>query len=298
MQWLQRVLGELAAPIASFFTMLGEELILILILGFLYWCYDKEFGCFIGTNLVAGLCWNPMLKNVVLRRRPYFDNAVIKCLKVVNAEGDMFDTAVQGFSFPSGHSMNSAIVYGSFPMYLKKRPAVIVAILVPLLVGVSRFILGVHYPTDVLVGWAMGLITLLVLSKIQEKIQNRWKLNLVIFLLSVPGVFYCRTMDYFTALGVMAGFFLAQEFEKRFVNFEMTRNPAYIVCRMLGGFIGYFGLNFILKMPFNKEFLQADTTGSFLIRTLRYMIVTFVILGVYPIVFRLVEKNPERRSVC
>ena len=42
----------------------------------------------------------------------------------------------------------------------------VIGIGLPLLVGISRFILGVHYPTDVLVGWLMGIV-LIVLRKVR-----------------------------------------------------------------------------------------------------------------------------------
>jgi undecaprenyl-diphosphatase len=68
-------------------------------------------------------------------------------------------------SFPSGHSMLSAVVYltlGSLlarlvqPMRLKLY-FIAVALLLSCLVGLSRVYLGVHYPSDVLAGWAAGL---------------------------------------------------------------------------------------------------------------------------------------------
>ena len=42
MQWLQSWLGTVGIAIASFFTMFGEDLICVAIIGFLYWCWDKE----------------------------------------------------------------------------------------------------------------------------------------------------------------------------------------------------------------------------------------------------------------
>jgi undecaprenyl-diphosphatase len=67
-------------------------------------------------------------------------------------------------SFPSGHSMMSAVVYLTLAALVTrlierkrlKGYALAVAMILTLLVGVSRIYLGVHWPSDVLAGWAAG----------------------------------------------------------------------------------------------------------------------------------------------
>ena len=117
MEAIQAHLGELGAKIASIVSMFGEETVLVLVLGFVYWCWDSKVGRIIGLNIVMGVTYNPLAKNIALRRRPYMDNPSIQCLRPVDAEASIYDIKAQGYSFPSGHSTNSTIAFGSIAYF-------------------------------------------------------------------------------------------------------------------------------------------------------------------------------------
>ena len=106
----------------------------------------------------------------------------------------------------------------------------------------------------------------------------------------LPGLFFVRTEDYYTSLGLMIGLIAAIHFEAKYVNFRDTRNIWAMILRVAGAFAVYFVLNTVLKLPFSKEFLAGGTMGAFLVRAARYAVIIFVIIGIYPKVFPLFEK--------
>ncbi|MBQ6425567.1 MAG: phosphatase PAP2 family protein [Clostridia bacterium] len=295
--FLQSHMDAFATAAASFLSMLGEEYLLVPVMGFLYWCYDKELGKTVGINLVTAFSWNAMLKNCFFRRRPYFDDPRIKCLKVVDPDAPADDIVAQGWSFPSGHSTNSAAVYSTLPFCRRRSFALrIIGIVIPLLVGVSRFCLGVHYPTDVLAGWLLGILTIAVVSFLRAKIRNSLVLYAVLFLSAVPGLFYCTTSDYYTAFGLMTGALCGFYFEEKVVHFRNTRSAVRSVLRLLAGVVLFLGLTSVTKLPFSSELLNSSAGTAHAIRVLRYALSTFVVIGVYPMVFRFTAKigNPEQ----
>lgn len=296
MEWLQAHLGAGAISAISFLSMFGEQLLMVVVIGFLYWCWDKEFGKFVGLNVLVVNVWNPLIKNIFLRLRPYFVSDRIDLLRLIDADADKYDVLAQGYSFPSGHSSSAVAVYGSLAAYKKKnRVLLILAFVLPLLVGFSRVVVGAHYPTDVLVGWALGLLTVLLVPWLRRKIKNDWLFYGLLFLLAVPGFFYCTSDDYYTSFGMLLGLMLALPFEEKYVQFENTRDPVRCVLRIAFGGAIYFGLNTALKLPFPKELLDAGDLTAHLIRSLRYTLVMFTVIALYPMLFRYTAKIGKKK---
>ncbi len=288
--WLQAHMGSFGTTLASLLSAFGEELVCVAVIGFLYWCYDKRFGRYVGLNLLVGLVLNPMIKNIFVRRRPYFDTPEIKCLKPVDKSADIYNIAAQEFSFPSGHATNSVAVYSSIAVYKKNKILTIIGIVLPLLIGVSRFCLGVHYPTDVLCGWALGLVIIAVVPWLQNKIKNPRLFHLLLLLVMLPGFFYCKSADYFSGYGMLLGFVLGVELEQKYINFENTQTPLRSVLRVLGGIAIFFGLNTLLKLPFSAEYLNSGVMSALIVRMVRYTVVLFALIGLYPAVFKYTDK--------
>ena len=286
MEWLQSHLGSGTISVLSFLSAFGEELVLVLILGFIFWGYDKKLGKAIGLNVLMGLVWNPMLKNVAVRRRPYFDHEGIKILRLVDKSADAYDISAQGFSFPSGHSTNAVTLYGSLAAKKKSKALLGAAVALPLLVGFSRVVVGAHYPTDVLAGWALGLLSMAVVALLRRFIKNDYAFYGVLILTALPGLFYCKSADYFTALGLLLGFIAGSVLEEKKVRFENTGSIVRCILRALGGAALFFGLNTLLKLPFSKEFLDNGSLAALLVRGARYGVIAFIEFGVYPILFR------------
>jgi len=78
------------------------------------------------------------------------------------------------FSFPSGHAMNNLVLYGSLAIITRNKLVWIWTILWVLLIGASRIYLGSHYVVDVIAGYVLGSVILLLVRKYlsQEKLRD------------------------------------------------------------------------------------------------------------------------------
>jgi undecaprenyl-diphosphatase len=82
---------------------------------------------------------------------------------------------VKTSSFPSGHATSSMIFYLTVALALAagtrwQRPLAAAAVLLSLLIGLSRVMLGVHWPSDVVGGWSFGLLWVLLTLKPAERL--------------------------------------------------------------------------------------------------------------------------------
>lgn len=139
-------------------TALGDFAILALVLLavtiFLVLARQRHMALFVFASVVSGMALAAVLKNLFERERPALVPPVV----------DAHDLYIATSSFPSGHAMMSAVVYLTLGALLARLAHDLrlkiyvlgVALTVVLMVGLSRIYLGVHWPSDVAAGWAVG----------------------------------------------------------------------------------------------------------------------------------------------
>lgn len=289
-EWIQSNLGSLGKAGGFVFSFIGGETGLMILLVIALFCWKKEAGQKLALIIASLHAWFSMIKTVVMRLRPYAAHPDrVKALAPVDPDSPPTDFAAQGYSFPSMHSGAVAASYFSLAREGKKRWFWILAASLSFLVGLFRVVTGNHYPTDVLAGWVLGFAVIGVFELLDRHVHKEWFRHLILLAATLPGLLFVRTEDYYTSLGLLIGAVIAIPFERKFVNFQDTRNIWAMILRAVGAFAIYFGLNTLLKLPFSESFLDSAILSALLVRTARYTIDMFVIMGIYPKIFPLFE---------
>lgn len=132
---------------ARFFTLLGEPALYLIVFTFLYWCINERLAFRVGLTLLISTGINVAIKETLAVQRPFYRKPGINLIQQ------------SGYSTPSGHAQGAATFW---PVFLHKKNGapwrLILAIALPVFIGLSRIYLGVHYPTDVIFGWILGAL--------------------------------------------------------------------------------------------------------------------------------------------
>lgn len=149
--WAQQFSNSVLDTLFTLATYLGKEQFYILAMPVLYWCVDKYIGRAVAIVFLFSEYVNTFLKDTFSIQRPYDYDARIRA--------PLPETSP---SFPSSHSQGSLVFWGGLASLVRRGWMWIVSVVLILLVSLSRIYLGVHFPQDVLGGWIIGLVILLL----------------------------------------------------------------------------------------------------------------------------------------
>ncbi len=177
--YLQGLGNWLAGPMEAI-SFLGTGYFFLVASPALYWCWDASLGMRLGLWLMIGSGLNLILKLAWHAPRPYWVDGRIKAF-----------IAESSFGIPSGHAQNAVLGWGGLANWFKRSGIWLLAGVLILLIGLSRLFLGVHFPSDVLVGWIIGGLLLWGMGRLEKPFlawldqQYFWARILVCFIASI-----------------------------------------------------------------------------------------------------------------
>lgn len=200
LKWLEGLRTSFLNTVFEGITVLGEETLIILLVVALWFAFDKKLAQQVFFVTATSLSVNGIIKNFAKVPRPFTKG--ISCVRL--------DTAT-GYAFPSGHTQGFATWSSFFAAKFKKAwLSILVAILVAA-VAISRLYLGAHYPSDVIIGIALGTGIAVLGNYLFAKVKDVKKLYLGTLLFLTPFVVYFLFVadplfaDLFKTFGMVGG---------------------------------------------------------------------------------------------
>jgi len=129
----------------------------LVVIPLILWCFDKKLGLRLIFLLSISNAINSMLKILFHTPRPYWTSMEVKGM-----------ASEPTFGMPSGHAQISLGFLGYIAARVHRTSIWIVSGILILLVGISRMYLGVHFLSDVLAGWLVGILILVVFIRYED----------------------------------------------------------------------------------------------------------------------------------
>jgi membrane-associated phospholipid phosphatase len=151
---IQKIESPALTALMKAVTSLGAAYFYLVLLFIIFWCIDEKKGLRLGLLLLVSVWINLFFKDLLKQPRPFnLDPAV----------GLAFESS---HGIPSGHAQMSLVFWvfmvewGRAAFKRFKGPVMAGAVFIMLLIAFTRLYLGLHFPTDILAGWALGGIVL------------------------------------------------------------------------------------------------------------------------------------------
>ena len=280
---IQQIHGPALDSIFRAITFMGEEEFYLLFFPLLFWCVGVGLGARLGVFFLLSTYLNTDLRDLFQQPRPFDLDPSVQL------------SSAEGYGLPSGHSQSAIVVWGTIAAWARKTWFWMVAIALMVLIGFSRIYLGVHFPTDVLAGWTIGVVLLGIYLLVQPGIERKLaELSLGVQMalsLAVPVVLLLihPVKDTTTTMAVLAGMGVGLALMHRYVPFS-ARGPWWqrAVRFLIGGAV-VLALYLGLKMVFPGE----ESALYLVFRFLRFWLIGLWVSFGAPWLFRLLHLAPE-----
>jgi membrane-associated phospholipid phosphatase len=156
--FLQSLGSWLIAPM-NFFSFFGNELFFLFVAPAIFWCVDATLGMRAGLGLLTSLSINAIFKLAFHAPRPYWYDLRVRPY-----------SSETSFGIPSGHAQNSVVLWSLLANWVNRPLAWVVAVAMILLVSLSRMVLGMHFPSDILAGWVIGILLVWAILRFEKPV--------------------------------------------------------------------------------------------------------------------------------
>ncbi|MEL6151439.1 MAG: phosphatase PAP2 family protein, partial [Chloroflexota bacterium] len=272
---LQATSHPLFDILATLFDFLGGDLGYLLILPLIFWSIDRKLGQWLLVVLVSALFLLIGGKELFGRPRPFqFDPEQV--IVVVEASG---------FGFPSGHVGLSTAMWVFVALWAMRRWGFIVlAAYIPAMAW-ARMYAGVHYPQDVIGGFVIGLAVACGLFFNREWLARLWaglptaaQAAVIVISGGAMAVLLRGDDAGLSAAGILIGGGLGTMLAHRAGPFDSAGTLQQRTLRFVVGMLA----TLVVFVALDAAFEPLEPAAVF--RVIRYALVTFVILGLYPVV--------------
>jgi membrane-associated phospholipid phosphatase len=287
-RYLQQFKSDPLTAVMLGISFLGSAAFYLALVPILYWCVNERKAIRIGLFIFFSAFLSLWLKDSFKEPRPF----------ALDPQVELSHEST--YAFPSAHAQNSLTFWGLLAYWVKRPWAIVAAVAMPLLIGLSRVYLGVHYPTDVLAGWGIAAIILLGNALIAprlkpyfEKLPTR---ALLIITALLSWVFCWLHMQDISAAAAFCGAGVGYVLMKENIGFTFDGK---LWKKAAGTVIGFAGLA-VIMFGIKAISPQLPTQENYnLFRFLRYgMAGAWVTLGA-PWAFvqlKLAESQPRKRE--
>ncbi len=203
---LQSVASPPLDRLALIVTYLGSEQAYVVLLLVAYIGVDARLGRRLAVYFLAGFYLNEQLKALAHTQRPFqLDPGVLRSQAAL--------ATAKGNGFPSGHAQGSTMFWGLAALYGRRPWLTVVALLLIVLVSLSRLYLGVHLPVDVYGGILIGAAVLVIATTIDRVRLEASRVVVVVAGVGVPLAVHLLlpTPDSGALLGALAAFLVGPE---------------------------------------------------------------------------------------